>query len=233
MHEHRDEDLTLFQPLFAIAMSIGFLDLANTVFAAWTKANQDVLPQSWAVIVTVLAAGLLLVALRMTWAVASLSRFIAARRALGGEHCVNAYCVTLWHYPALLGQGFAIFVLCRIVALVTDANRIGDSIIPFFAVLTGLLFFNAIYLYTVLPSKAAAAQKDANGMPCDGGRKIKIGWIINNLAFVIFTAGFLIVSTRAGWNPSDSYVIGPLVAAMFANSLLDLGFAAPYYVPRA
>ena len=232
MHEHRDQDLTLFQPLFAIAMSIGFLDLAESVFTAWTKANQHVLLRSWAVIVTLLAAGLLLVALRMTWAVASLSRFIAARRALGGEHCVNPYCVTLWHYPALLGQGFAIFVLCRIIALV-NADRIGDSIFPFFAVLTGLLFFNAIYLYTVLPSKAAAAQLDTEDMPLDGGRKIKIGWIINNLAFGIFIAGFLIVSTRAGWSLSDHCVIGPLVAAMFANSLLDLGFAAPYYVPRA
>ena len=233
MHEHRDEDLTIFQPLFAIAMSIGFLDLANSVFAAWTKVSQDILLQSWAVIVTFLAVGLLLVALRLTWAVASLSRFISARRSLGAEHCVNPYCVTLWHYPALLGQAFAIFVLCRIVALVTDPGRIGDSIFPFFAVLTGLLFFNAIYLYTVLPSKAAASQLDDKGLSLDGGRKIKIGWIVNNLAFGTFIGGFLIVSTRLGSSPSDSCVIGPLIAAMLANSLLDLGFAASYYVPRA
>lgn len=43
---------------------------------------------------------------------------------------------------------------------------------------------------------------------------------------------FLIISKLAGRSPSDCCVLVLLLEAMFANSFLDLGFAAPYYVPR-
>lgn len=226
MPQHNDDDLQLFHPLYAIAISVGLLDLSKAVFDAWTRVNEQSLTLKWALVVTLLPAGLLLVGLRMTWAVASLSRFIADRRACKQPVCPQ--CVTLWHYPALLAHAFAVFILCRIAALVADPNRLGGSLLPFFWVLAGLLFFNALYLSTVLPGKPVASQADEDKVPCDSGRNVKIGWIVNNLAFSIFIAMVLLVTK----SPSDSCVLGLLIGAMFLNSLLDLGFAARYYVPR-
>jgi hypothetical protein len=227
---HRDEDLTLFQAFFALALGVGLLDLSKAVFDAWMQVNEHVLPLRWALVVTLLAAGVLLVALRMTWAVESLGRFMAAQRA--DKHPVHPCCVSVWHYPALLAHAFVVFVLCRIAALVADPKRLGHALFPFFAVLAGLLLFNALYLVTVVPSQTAADRRDAKKMHFDGGRNIKIGWIVNNAGFGILIAGVLIISKLAGRSPSDCCVLWLLIEAMFANSFLDLGFSSRYYVPR-
>ena len=225
MPQHRDDDLQLFHPLYAIAISVGLLDLSRAVFDAWRRVNEQGLTVKWALVVTLLAAGLLLVGLRMTWAVASLSRFIKARRQCQQPVCPQ--CVTLWHYPALLAHAFGVFILCRIAAF-ADPYRLDESLFSFFWVLAGLLFFNALYLFTVLPSKAVGAQVDEENMPCDSGRNVKIGWILNNIAFCLFIAVVLLLARSL----SASWVLGLLIGAMFLNSLLDLGFGARYYVPR-
>lgn len=230
MAHHRDEDLTLFQAFFALTLGVGLVDLSKGVFDAWMQVNEHVLPLRWALVATLLAAGVLLVALRMTWAVECLGRFMAAQRADG--HPVDPCWVSILHYPALLAHAFVVFILCRVAALVADPKRLGHALFRFFAVLAGLLLFNALYLVTVVPSKSAAARLDASNMPFDSGRNIKIGWIVNNAGFGILIAGVLIISKLAGRSPSDCCVLVLLLEAMFANSFLDLGFSARYYVPR-
>jgi hypothetical protein len=222
MPQHSDDDLQLFHTLYAIAISVGFLDLARAVFDAWTRVKEQSLTLEWALVVTLLPAGLLLLALRMTWGVASLSRFIADRRECKQPVCPQR--ITLWHYPALLAHAFAVFVLCHIAALVADPDRLGRFLPPFFGVLAGLLFFNALYLFTVLPRK----DVDEDKVRCDTGRKVKIDWIANNIAFGIF----IVVVLLGPSSPTDPWGVGLLIGAMFLNSLLDLGFAARYYVPR-
>jgi hypothetical protein len=238
MPQHKDDDLRIFQNLYAVAIGIGLFRLADGLFDGWMRTinpgpNEDPLPLFWAVAGSAVAVALVPVGIRFYWGVESLSRYLAAERALAKSKKRDpAYCmkaVTLGRYPALLMHAFLVFALCKATVQMFNPAIGGKIVLPLLGIFAALLALNIGFLRSVLPSEAAAAVLDETDLPSDN-RDAKMKWIQNNQLFALVSVLVLVGSYVFH---VDSHVVVVIVVLILgANSAVDLWSTAEYYVPR-
>lgn len=213
--KHEEEHFRIFQPVFAIAISLGYVELFKI-------GHQSPDLVHIALLLAVAALGF-----RFLFCVESLSRYVLARRGNSTpipkwDEWINHEVVFL-HYPMMLAHAGLFYALCNAL------NPLGSQI-PFgtkasldtYCLLAGtLLMANVLWLLFRLGVRSHVGLDISSWRHCEGI------WIGNNLVFAVFIFACSQISAE---NVQAGHVI--LATLIGVNSLIDLHFTAPEYVPQ-
>jgi hypothetical protein len=162
----------------------------------------------------VASASLALIGLRLIFSPEALSEYLLALRAAGQPACPKT--VTLWHYPVLLIQAWALFLTCY--QLRFSGPEGPEPSIVWSALAT--LAINTAWLSSQFLGATTAGVHFSESR---GPRPLF--WMMNNLVCVVLAGSALLFVPRSG-------VLIALVILVL-NSLVALFCTAESYVPQA
>jgi hypothetical protein len=198
---HDSDHLRVFFIIYAVFFAQGLMRMVEQVYSQ---------PNLTSIVASV---SLALIGLRLIFSPEALSEYLLARRAAGQPACPTA--VTLWHYPVLLLQAWALFLTCSQLKF-SGPDGPGPSIV-WSAIAT--LAINTAWLSSQLlgATKAGVHFKESRGPQ-------PLFWMMNNLVCVVLAGAALLCVPRGG-------VLIALVI-LVVNSLVTLYGTAASFVPQ-
>jgi hypothetical protein len=198
---HHDSDhLRVFFIIYAVFFAQGLMRMVEQVYSQ---------PHLTSIVASV---SLALIGLRLIFSPEALSEYLLARRAAGQPASPTA--VTLWHYPVLLLQAWALFLTCSQLKF-SGPDGPGPSLV-WSAIAT--LAINTAWLSSQLlgATKAGVHFQESRGPR-------PLFWMMNNLVCVVLAGAALLCVPR-----------GVLIALVIlvVNSLVTLYGTAESFVPQ-
>jgi hypothetical protein len=199
---HDSDHLRVFFMIYAVFFAQGLIRMVEQVYS---QPNLNSV---------VASASLALIGLRLIFSPEALSEYLLALRAAGQPAFPKA--VTLWHYPVLLVQAWALFLTCYQLKF-SGPEGPGPAIV-WSAIAT--LAINTAWLSSQL---LGATTAGVHFHQSRGPRPLF--WMINNLVCVVLAGSALL------FVPSGGILIALVI--LVANSLVALFGTAESYVPQA
>ena len=197
---HESDHLRVFFIIYAVFFAQGLIRMVEQIYSQ-PDLNS-----------VVALAALALIGLRLIFSPEALSEYLLALQATGQPACAKA--VTLWHYPVLLIQAWALFLTCYQLKF-SGPEGPGPSIV--WSALATLA------INTWLGSQLLGATTAGVHFNASSGTR-PLFWMMNNLVCVALAASALL------FVPRSSVLIA--LAILVLNSLIALFVTAESYVPR-
>jgi hypothetical protein len=198
---HDSDHLRVFFIIYAVFFAQGLIRMVEQVYS---QPNLNSV---------VASAALALIGLRLIFSPEALSEYLLALRAAGQPACAKA--VTLWHYPVLLIQAWALFLTCYQLKF-SGPEGPGPSIV--WSALATLAINTAWLSSQFLGATTAGIHFNESRGPRP------LFWMMNNLICVVLAGSALL------FVPSGGVLIALVI--LVVNSLVTLFGTAESYVPQ-